>query len=1121
MEGIVKAIENQKIEIKTKEETFHLPLKLYEKYSLVVGAEIGGDVQYDKIRQRFYFEPNHPIYKIGDVLDFDIQSINNIEGKNIITVLDVFGNEINILGLRWQKKEIFTKSLLKCEIIGFRQGKPILRNVDFDHPIYKIGEIYDFQFIGIETKTLSSGDKMDVIRLKGEDDCIHETPLLAGQGGHKFKPSSIRCKITSIIHHLKLEQIDFKDYYFSKIEEILQLKGEYINKYFFSLKQTDANPNIPILFRQYESGSSLWTITYCKKVLPELIMGFLSNFNIKEALITIEILLTLEKWILRSGFLDSFKKESTKSIIKHKSERYLEKFTLMKRAIEMIDCATFEVDKEVEMNVNIDLLGYFIRFNRIELIDFENLIKSIDKLLKGSKVSNLDSYNVNSLVFRIEVLKYHLKQVETESDFTIMRFDLNPFSTDSDLANYLKFTLIQVYLLHLISEKYKRNQYISVFLKYLFLLFKEESEKRKYLKYAFYYSNNLELEAPIDSSILNSIHDIKYVADVFISAVNIPLFSAVSHEWKQIVEAKKLGKNIHVNLTRKDKYGLTGTFAGVNCILSKSNYASNRIRNLPETETDIVVAGNVVEVYNNFNTILIKELHTSHPDNFYENKLINELKVGDIIVAKVKSIQSYGVFLYSIHGEGLLHKSDISYLRIDVPLLELFEPDQELTVYVKEKTEDHKIFYGLKQLAGTEHESRLKEIELKILAPELYTIDSTEKSIQATSSDTKYRIFNQGQIFEYFSTLQHDFEGKIKYLKLAKVFYSGIKSARSYFLNIYIAYYNLLQEIEICIDSKSEVEVERIVNHATEIYDSLLKNTLSIEKYPSIHRLIYFVEILSQFNRFNYESYKTLSKYIFEEEFKDHANLKKVAKVVLANNLIISEKKDLVYIIKNLRIAFQYLKDGVFDVADSEIEKRERELKEKISNIRNKIIQEESETLELKSSLIKPILDPLRSKRLKELQSNKENNCQSEIENLIGAPAKKKVIHSAMKTLVAFANSKGGTLYIGINDNGDFIGLDNDFDEIGDRSKDSLGQKLDEYIKTYIGNSFFGLISITFESIESKDILIINVKKSDKEVFLIKDDKGTNCSDFYIRRHSSSVKIEGKDLIEYFKHRFK
>ena len=83
-----------------------------------------------------------------------------------------------------------------------------------------------------------------------------------------------------------------------------------------------------------------------------------------------------------------------------------------------------------------------------------------------------------------------------------------------------------------------------------------------------------------------------------------------------------------------------------------------------------------------------------------------------------------------------------------------------------------------------------------------------------------------------------------------------------------------------------------------------------------------------------------------------------------------------------------------------------------------------------------------------------------------------------------------------------------------------LGKKLDDYIKNYIGNSFFGLVSIQFESIDNKDILIIEVKSSTDEVFLLKDDKSLDTSDFYIRRHSSSVKLTGKELIEYYKWRF-
>ena len=107
-------------------------------------------------------------------------------------------------------------------------------------------------------------------------------------------------------------------------------------------------------------------------------------------------------------------------------------------------------------------------------------------------------------------------------------------------------------------------------------------------------------------------------------------------------------------------------------------------------------------------------------------------------------------------------------------------------------------------------------------------------------------------------------------------------------------------------------------------------------------RLISFLDILRQYNDKSDDSINNLTDYILKQKCNDNPILSKVAKVVLSNNLIVSEKDDTDFVFKNLRILYQYLKDGIFDIAENESERKERELKERISHIRNKILNKES-----------------------------------------------------------------------------------------------------------------------------------------------------------------------------------
>lgn len=125
----------------------------------------------------------------------------------------------------------------------------------------------------------------------------------------------------------------------------------------------------------------------------------------------------------------------------------------------------------------------------------------------------------------------------------------------------------------------------------------------------------------------------------------------------------------------------------------------------------------------------------------------------------------------------------------------------------------------------------------------------------------------------------------------------------------------------------------------------------------------------------------------------------------------------------------------------------------------------------------------------------------------------KKIEFSVLKTIVAFLNSEGGVLLIGVSDKGEITGIERDRFE----NKDKFSLHLMSLIKSKIGNENLPLINAKIFSIEEKGIMRVECSKSEKPVFL-KTDVG---EEFYIRAGPSSAKLEGKDLLEYAEKRFK
>jgi hypothetical protein len=118
---------------------------------------------------------------------------------------------------------------------------------------------------------------------------------------------------------------------------------------------------------------------------------------------------------------------------------------------------------------------------------------------------------------------------------------------------------------------------------------------------------------------------------------------------------------------------------------------------------------------------------------------------------------------------------------------------------------------------------------------------------------------------------------------------------------------------------------------------------------------------------------------------------------------------------------------------------------------------------------------------------------------------------SIAKTLNAFLNSEGGTLIIGVDDVGDVLGLDHDIASFDKKGKDGFLLHFDNMINSYLGKEQHADISISLESIEDKDICVVEVSASNKPVFINKDDE----KQFYVRNSASSQPYDMSEAVEY------
>ncbi|NLX25718.1 MAG: DUF262 domain-containing protein [Lentisphaerae bacterium] len=121
--------------------------------------------------------------------------------------------------------------------------------------------------------------------------------------------------------------------------------------------------------------------------------------------------------------------------------------------------------------------------------------------------------------------------------------------------------------------------------------------------------------------------------------------------------------------------------------------------------------------------------------------------------------------------------------------------------------------------------------------------------------------------------------------------------------------------------------------------------------------------------------------------------------------------------------------------------------------------------------------------------------------------------HAVLKTIAAFLNSRGGILFVGVNDEGEAIGLDSD----GFDNEDKMALHLDNLIKSQLGGAAFACIKPEFSELNNKRFLAVECFASDKPVFL----KNGQTEAFYIRAGASSPALPASHIHEYIQQRFK
>lgn len=174
----------------------------------------------------------------------------------------------------------------------------------------------------------------------------------------------------------------------------------------------------------------------------------------------------------------------------------------------------------------------------------------------------------------------------------------------------------------------------------------------------------------------------------------------------------------------------------------------------------------------------------------------------------------------------------------------------------------------------------------------------------------------------------------------------------------------------------------------------------------------------------------------------------------------------------------------IYDKIQDDSYKTPEKIKTNYKKIDSYLEKGENERIEYKSSL---------------RWDTKQNNVNKILEKVIA------------KSIAGFLNTDGGTLLIGVRDDGSIYGIEKDIETLNRRDLDGFQQSLIQLIQNFLGINFTKYVHINFEKKDEKTVCIINVEHSPKPVFL----KYKSNQEFYIRAGNTTKPLNPKEMLEY------
>jgi hypothetical protein len=132
--------------------------------------------------------------------------------------------------------------------------------------------------------------------------------------------------------------------------------------------------------------------------------------------------------------------------------------------------------------------------------------------------------------------------------------------------------------------------------------------------------------------------------------------------------------------------------------------------------------------------------------------------------------------------------------------------------------------------------------------------------------------------------------------------------------------------------------------------------------------------------------------------------------------------------------------------------------------------------------------------------------------NMRTGEADKRMEHAVLKTVTAFLNSGGGTLLVGVKDDGSILGVDvQGFDNL-----DKFYLHFTHLVGECLGKEMLPFIDSRMIGMDERTVLEVRCLQASSPAFLSNGAK----EEFYVRSGASSIELLGREMLEYVGNHF-